>query len=196
MVLFHCHNGVAVNVSLWITEWYQSIQFSVCYFPQNAREHELSELLTFPPILSLEILQNVKITKKCRFTLCFRLFWEQTIVTNCDGEGGLCFWYNFLMLSFHLNFWLFIINLLVPAFPLDGSRVFINCLRHKYDTQRSAKVYCWATGIIAVICILLGATVFRSQTMLFFIGIWAAFQVYQMTMLLNEGHEAQHPLFR
>jgi len=123
------------------------------------------------------------------------IFWQQTLVVNCDGNGGLCFWYNWLMLSFHINFWLFIINLFVPAFPLDGSRVFTNCLLHKYDIKKTAKIYCWSTGIVAVICIVIGATLFRSQTMLFFVGIWAAFQVYQMTMLVIAGEERRHPLF-
>ena len=124
------------------------------------------------------------------------IFWQQIIVTNCDGEGGLCFWYDFLMLSFMLNFWLFIINLFVPAFPLDGSRVFVSCLLNKYNVDKTAIIYCWITGITAAISIIIGAVLFRSNTMLFFIGIWAAFQVYQMVMFIRAGEARHHPLFR
>eukprot|EP01083_Nonionella_stella_P072141 194298_1 len=124
------------------------------------------------------------------------IFWKQTIITNCDGEGGLCFWYNFLMLSFMMNFWLFIVNLFVPAFPLDGSRVFINCLLNKYNEEKSAKVYCWISGFIAAVSIVVGVTLFRSNTVLLFVGVWAAFQVYQMVMYLRNGDPRHHPLFR
>merc|ERR1711971_450205 len=115
------------------------------------------------------------------------IFWQQTLVTNCDGNGSLCFWYNCFMLSFMINFWLFIINLFVPVHPLDGSRVFVNCLLNKFDIDKSAKIYCILGAIIGLICIIIGATLFRSQTMLFFVGIWSAFQVYQMIMFLNVG---------
>eukprot|EP01084_Bolivina_argentea_P119918 212603_1 len=123
-------------------------------------------------------------------------FWQQIIVINCDGNGGLCFWYDFLMLSFMINFWLFIINLFVPAFPLDGSKIFINCLLNKYNVDKAAKIYCWIAGIIAAISLIIAVALFRSNTMLFFVGIWAAFQVYQMVMYLRAGSASNHPLFR
>ena len=120
-------------------------------------------------------------------------FWQEIIIALPDGEG-LWFWYDFLMLGFMLNFWLFIINLFIPAYPLDGSRIFMNWLLGKYDRQKAATIYCWITGIIAVIAIVLGATLFRTQTMLFFTGVWAAFQVYQLSMLIQSSSEYQHPL--
>mmetsp|Transcript_57737 Transcript_57737/g.95806 ORF Transcript_57737/g.95806 Transcript_57737/m.95806 type:complete len:413 (+) Transcript_57737:38-1276(+) len=121
-------------------------------------------------------------------------FWQQTIITLPDGQG-LWFWYDFLMLAFMINFWLFVINLLIPAYPLDGSRIFANWLLQRYNSVKSATIYCWVTGIIAVAAIVLGATVFRTQTMLFFTGIWAAFQVYQLSMLIQNSNHYQHPLF-
>ena len=120
-------------------------------------------------------------------------FWKETIITVGPGKG-LWFWYDFLMISFMLNFWLFVINLFIPAYPLDGSRIFMNWLLGKWDRSTSATIYCWVTGIIAVISIVLGATVFKTQTMLFFTGIWAAFQVYQLSMLIQSSKEYEHPL--
>ena len=120
-------------------------------------------------------------------------FWQETIVALPNGQG-LWFWYDFLMISFMLNFWLFIINVFIPAYPLDGSRIFMNWLLGKWDKTTAATIYCWVTGIIAVIAIVLGATWFRTQTMLFFTGIWAAFQVYQLSMLIQNSRERQHPL--
>lgn len=110
-----------------------------------------------------------------------------------NGQG-LWFWYDFLMISFMLNFWLFVINMLIPAYPLDGSKVFMNYLLGKYTVSKSAVVYCWITGFIAAATIVLGATVFKTQSMLFFTGIWAAFQVYQLSMLIQKSEERQHPL--
>ena len=34
------------------------------------------------------------------------IFWEETLITNCDGEGGLCLWLSYLYIclsSSHLN---------------------------------------------------------------------------------------------
>ena len=120
-------------------------------------------------------------------------FWEEIIMAFPDGQG-LWFGYDFLMISFMLNFWLFIINLLIPAYPLDGSRIFMNWLLGKWSTSTSATIYCWITGIIALIALVVGAIWFRSQTMLFLTGVWAAFQVYQLSMLIQSGTEFLHPL--
>eukprot|EP01084_Bolivina_argentea_P098582 177158_1 len=120
-------------------------------------------------------------------------FWQETIVALPGGQG-LWFWYDFLMICFMLNFWLFVINVFIPAYPLDGSKIFMNYLLGRYDRTTSATIYCWVTGVIAVIAIVLGATWFRTQTMLFFTGVWAAFQVYQLSMLIQKSQEIQHPL--
>eukprot|EP00484_Ammonia_sp_Unknown_P022635 CAMPEP_0197027432 /NCGR_PEP_ID=MMETSP1384-20130603/7331_1 /TAXON_ID=29189 /ORGANISM="Ammonia sp." /LENGTH=168 /DNA_ID=CAMNT_0042456271 /DNA_START=453 /DNA_END=959 /DNA_ORIENTATION=+ len=119
-----------------------------------------------------------------------------TFLVTARGEfaWGAWLWYYFLQDSFMIHVWLFSVNLLVPAYPLDGSKVFANCLLSKYSVDTAAKIYCWVTGAIAALCIILG-TVFLISSVLVFVGVWAAYQVYYVVMLLRAGNARTHPLF-
>ena len=121
-------------------------------------------------------------------------FWQGIIASYKDADG-IFFVYDFLMIAFTTNCWMFVINLFIPVYPLDGSKIFLNCLLGKYSVRTTAKIYCWITGIIAVICIVIGAYYFLNQAMLLFVGIWGAFQTYQMAMLITYYQENTHPMF-
>jgi len=116
--------------------------------------------------------------------------WTQTIYTPIDEWVD----YDFLMLSYTLNVWLFIVNLLLPAFPLDGSRVFVNFLLTKYTINYTAKIYVVANAVCGIAFILLAYLYLSSGSMCQFAGLWAIFECNTMVQLLIQNREFAHPL--
>ena len=98
------------------------------------------------------------------------------------------------MLAFTLNFWLFVVNLLLPAYPLDGSRIFVNILRKYYGLRTTAQVYCAVNGILCVAFIVVSYAWLQNGSMLQFAALWGAFQVYVMVQYIIQGREFAHPL--
>ena len=126
-------------------------------------------------------------------------FWQGMIMYYKGTDGlnsdGIFFVYDFLMLAFTTNFWMFVINLLIPIYPLDGSKIFLNCLLGICSKRTTAKCYCCVNGIIAVISIIIGAAFFMNQFMLLFIGIWGFSHVKRMGKMIAQHQENTHPMF-
>ena len=102
--------------------------------------------------------------------------------------------YDFFMLAFTLNFWLFVVNLLLPAYPLDGSKIFVNILRNSFSVTRTAQIYCAVNGLLSVGFIVVAYVWLKNGSMLQFAGLWGAFQVYLMVQYIIQGREHAHPL--
>ena len=102
--------------------------------------------------------------------------------------------YDFFVLAFTLNFYLFVVNLLLPAYPLDGSRIFVNVLRRYFNIQRTAQIYCAVNAMISIGFIIVSYTWLKNGSMLQFAGLWGMIQVYVMVQYIMQGREHAHPL--
>ena len=102
--------------------------------------------------------------------------------------------YDFLMLAFSLNFWLFIVNLFLPAYPLDGSKVFVQLLRARYSVKTTAKIYIGVNGALGAGFVLFAYLWLKNGSMCQFAGIWALLQVHFMVQYMIQNRESQHPL--
>ena len=82
-------------------------------------------------------------------------FWQRKIAYYKGNDelnsDGILFAYDFLMIAFTTNFWMFVINLLIPIYPLDDSKILLNCLLGKCSVRTTARCYCCVNGIVAVI---------------------------------------------
>lgn len=117
--------------------------------------------------------------------------WNETIIVPIVDFVD----YDFLMLAFTLNFWLFVVNLLLPAFPLDGSKIFVKILRRFYGLRTTAQIYAATNAIIGVGFIILSYTYLKSGSMCQFAGFWGVIQCHIMVQLLIQNREFTHPLF-
>ena len=100
------------------------------------------------------------------------------------------------MLAFSLNFWLFIVNLLLPAYPLDGSKIFVQLLRTKFGLRTTAQIYIGVNGVLGVGFILFAYLWLKNGSMCQFAGIWALLQVHVMVQYMIQGREFAHPLLQ
>ena len=121
-----------------------------------------------------------------------RSTWKEVIYTPIDDW----FWYDLYVMGFGMNVWLFALNLLLPAYPLDGSKVFVNLLRTAAgcDVNLTARIYIATNAVLGVLWILFAYTFMDSGSMCQFGGFWAVLQCNSMVQLMIRGQERYHPL--
>ncbi|CAD7965778.1 unnamed protein product [Amoebophrya sp. A25] len=107
--------------------------------------------------------------------------------------GGPFLWY--VDWCFHLNLQLFLLNLFVPAHPLDGCSMFACSLLNSYSTDTTAKIYiCLAVPFI----VFLAWWGFAETNFLAVIlAFWMVAQTADLIIRIRQGPAglAKHPMF-
>ena len=95
-----------------------------------------------------------------------------------------------------LNISLFVLNVLIPAVPLNGSRILADILLiANVPIDTIAWIMVGLSGAIGVAMIVLGALHIWGGYFGIFIGIWIVFATFQLFRLVQAGQAARHNLF-
>jgi len=93
-----------------------------------------------------------------------------------------------------VNIGLFIFNLLIPAYPLDGGRIFADILLTcGVAPVMAAKITVGVAFPIAAGIIIWGAVVLNVMVIL--VGMWILYSTYQLFDTIRKGLVEQHPMF-
>jgi len=96
-----------------------------------------------------------------------------------------------------LNVTLLIFNLFVPAYPLDGGRIFADfMLIAGIPTATAAKIVIAVAVVVAVGMIVIGVLRIYLGTFAVFIGAFILWSTYGLWKELEADRIEQHPLFK
>lgn len=96
-----------------------------------------------------------------------------------------------------LNVTVMIFNLCVPAYPLDGGRIFADfMLIAGIPTNTAAKIVIAVAVLVGVAMILLGVFTRLLGTLSIFIGLFILWSTYDLWKELEADRIEQHPLFK
>jgi len=98
-----------------------------------------------------------------------------------------------LLALFFQQLILFVFNLLVPAYPLDGGRIFANILLHFYDVKTCAKIIVFVSVPIGVGIAIYGGI--ESWMLTLLVGAYILYQSWVLWQHLSDNSLHKHPLF-
>jgi len=124
-------------------------------------------------------------------------------VVTLDFQGPLKehFGMNLCVGALQINIAMFVFNLFVPAYPLDGGRVLANVLLHfGVEANKAAKITAMVSLPIAVViaCIGLWQLIVAGNffgIIMVFIAAWVFYQAWILFQLAKHSKAADHPLF-
>ena len=99
--------------------------------------------------------------------------------------GG--FWVYLCMYGLKIQVGMFLFNLFMPMYPLDGGRLLLDLLLFRFTRETAAKVIMVMSVLCGVALLFLGARPF--------LLIWVLFEVYQLGVCYKSGQLNRHPLF-
>lgn len=103
------------------------------------------------------------------------------------------FWHNFLLGFFKLQLVLILINLVVPAYPLDGGRILTNFLLMRYGRDRAAILITYFSIPVGLAITIWGFL--QRELLIGFMGVWILFEAWQIRRLAQMGEIEAHPMF-
>lgn len=127
------------------------------------------------------------------------LAWLTMLAACNDGNvGGLGatgdFGADLCRAAIVINISLCVFNLFVPAYPLDGGRIFVSVLLLcGVPVATAAAVTAWVSMFLSALIIALG--VYMMQFLTIFVGGWVLMQAYELYKLVKTGRTDQHPIF-
>eukprot|EP00898_Chlorokybus_atmophyticus_P002712 jgi/Chlat1/3441/Chrsp23S03762 len=93
-----------------------------------------------------------------------------------------------------LQLFLMLFNLCLPAYPLDGGRIFADALLLFGLPVRTAAIVTGGTSLILSVGLVLwgfsGAGMLASA-----VGVWVGYQAFQLLQMVRAGTEESHPMF-
>lgn len=101
--------------------------------------------------------------------------------TQIDG-----FWPFLCLYALKIQVWLFLFNLFLPVYPLDGGRLLVDLMLFGFRRETVAVTIITLSVISGLALIPLGHP---------FLVIWAFFEVYQLYTFYKRKELAHHPLF-
>ena len=111
--------------------------------------------------------------------------WEMLspITHSSDGDP---FWTFVCFYGLKIQVWLFLFNLFLPVYPLDGGRLLVDLMLFRFRRETVAVTIMTLSVISGLALIPLGHL---------FLVIWVFFEVYQLHAFYKRGELAYHPLF-
>lgn len=103
------------------------------------------------------------------------------------------FWVNLAVGILKLQEVLFLFNLLVPAYPLDGGRILANLLVLRHGRERAAVLLSFVSMPVGMVLLLWG--LLQRNFLLAFTGVWVVFEALQIRRLARLGEIQAHPMF-
>lgn len=93
-----------------------------------------------------------------------------------------------------INISLMLFNLFVPAYPLDGGRIFASVLLLcGVPVATAAAVTAGVSMVLGGVIVALG--IYMMQFLTIFVGGWVLMQAYELYKLVRTGRTDQHPIF-
>jgi Zn-dependent protease len=143
-------------------------------------------------------LMHLPLAAICAGILALRTPWQWSFLNIFET------WYPFYPLSQH--FWmnltvgflkiqivLFLFNLFVPAYPMDGGRILTNFLLIRYGRNRAAVATTFFSIPIGIAILIWG---FLQRDFMFgLLGIWILYEAWQIRRLAAMGEIDAHPMF-
>lgn len=96
------------------------------------------------------------------------------------------FWSYLTFSAIRIQVVLFLFNMLVPAWPLDGGRIAAVLLLSKFNPGLTARVMMGLSGVAALVLLLIGEP---------WIALFVGFEIAQLYRFYSLGALDQHPLF-
>jgi Zn-dependent protease len=103
------------------------------------------------------------------------------------------FWADVCVGVLRIQVLLFVLNLVVPSYPLDGGRILANLLVARFGRDRAAILTTYFSIPIGIAIFIFGFL--RRDFFLGLMGIWMLFEAYQIRKLAAEGQLDAHPMF-
>ena len=93
-----------------------------------------------------------------------------------------------------INISLCMFNLFVPAYPLDGGRIFVSLLLLcGVPVATAAAVTAYVSMALGALIVALG--IYMVQFLTIFVGGWVLIRAYELFKLVQSGRTDQHPIF-
>lgn len=98
-----------------------------------------------------------------------------------------------LVITFKIALVLTLLNLVVPAYPLDGGRILLLWLADRYGRERGSRISLYFSIPVGLALSLWGMV--TVELVLLLIGISVLFEAWQIRRLLEMGEISAHPAF-
>ncbi len=129
-------------------------------------------------------------------------YFGSSLDTNALKNGGAgIFFAEMAKQALVLNIMLFALNILIPAYPLDGARLLASfCGILGMDITMIATIVFMAGAVIGLICLVMGIVFMvkgtSSGTLLLFLGIFALYTSGMLYLSIKRAEHFTHPLFQ
>jgi len=134
--------------------------------------------------------------------LIWFLLWKFT--RTCGGDTfdvfarydySTCLWDDVLMEAMSLQILLFVFNVFLPIYPLDGGKIFICLMAMCCSCSVTTLAKC-SIGVSGTLGSgMLALAIWQQNWFMGFLCLWILYQVFNMYSCLRAGGIAQHPLF-
>ncbi|KAF5842210.1 hypothetical protein DUNSADRAFT_8610 [Dunaliella salina] len=116
------------------------------------------------------------------------------VALELPSPEGAGLWQALCAGAIIMNISLFAFNLLVPAYPLDGGRMFVDMLLVAgVGEYTAAKITIGIAVPIGVAIIIFGGVIFQMVTIL--VGCFILYSTYKLWTYVSTGTLLQHPMF-
>eukprot|EP01012_Entosiphon_sulcatum_P015170 TRINITY_DN20178_c0_g1_i1.p1 TRINITY_DN20178_c0_g1~~TRINITY_DN20178_c0_g1_i1.p1 ORF type:complete len:367 (-),score=40.34 TRINITY_DN20178_c0_g1_i1:8-1108(-) len=127
----------------------------------------------------------------------FVYLWYGSVIVVLQEPLLANFFPNVLIGGMVTNATLFVFNLLIPAYPLDGGQIIASLLMCCCAPGTAAKIILGvSTGTCIALLILYFVTNFGVDYLFLFVIAWMVLQNLRLAYLLKKGLIFEHPLFR